>query len=145
GSASADSGEPGGGDPCTEEGAHKCAGRAQKERLECKGSVWQPVSACGARENCDTTPGGFEGLCQPVVPVCDGKTPGTVVCSGNDRLECGKDLVSTTRVDTCPFLCSDGVCQGSCVAGTRMCDGFTPQNCDEQGVWQSDTPCKGIC
>ena len=120
GGSPADGGPPGGGDPCTEEGAHKCAGTAQKERLQCKDGVWEPAPACDADENCDTTPGGFEGLCQPIVPECDGKTGGTIVCSGNDRLECGKDLVSTTPVETCPFLCGAGECQGSCAVGTRM-------------------------
>src|SRR3954464_12263737 len=26
-----------------------------------------------------------------------------------------------------------------------MCDGFTPQNCDDHGIWKSDASCDGIC
>jgi hypothetical protein len=43
--------------------------------------------------------------------------------------------------------CVKGACQGSCLSGTRQCDGKTLQQCNEdgQGFTADDKPCQFVC
>src|SRR5882724_2684962 len=133
------------GQSCSLIGAYACAGHAQKGQLVCVGGSWQANGTCSGRNNCDTTPGSSAGSCQPVVPGCDSKSADTIICEGADRVTCGIDLVKTTPVASCPFLCVDGACTGVCAPTTRRCDGLTPETCDASGTWLSASACTNLC
>src|SRR5262245_30640513 len=130
---------------CSPDGAYACAGHAQKDQLICTGGKWRANGSCTGANNCDTTPGSNAGSCQPIIPDCQGKRAGDVFCSDTDRLVCGIDLVTTARIETCPFLCDKGECTGVCMPTTRRCDGFIPQSCNASGQWQNGAKCEELC
>jgi formylglycine-generating enzyme len=72
--------------------------------------------------------------CQPVVPECEGKLPGDVVCGadGMEHFECGPDLLTKENVVACDagLACSDGVCvPPSCVELAATCGPQGDDNC----------------
>ncbi len=46
----------------------------------------------------------------------------------------------------CAYVCSAGVCTGSCTPGAVQCNGLQPQMCDSTGTWQANGPaCTMAC
>jgi len=77
----------------------------------------------------------------PLLPICKGKIPGGLVCKMNTVLQCGPDLVTSPLVETCPNVCSNGVCT-TCTPTTMQCAGMNAQQtCGADGQWGSPSPC----
>jgi sulfatase modifying factor 1 len=103
---------------CPQAGVLACAGNAQKSKLICgPEGKWATNGTCDGDELCDTTVGGDQGTCKPVVAACAGKSPADVVCDKTKRVKCGPDRVTTEEVETCPSGCSLGACVGPSCAG----------------------------
>jgi hypothetical protein len=134
------------GAPCCKPGELACAGHAQKLVLVCsaKTNVWEALQSCGGQQLCDTTPGTNQGSCQEPVAACIGKKPGEKTCDGNNVIECGPDLLTSTQTK-CPATCENGACAGSCTPNERQCNGTTPQVCTQLGAWQAEAPCTYVC
>jgi hypothetical protein len=130
------------GQPCTTLGDLACSGNAKKLPLVCgSGLTWQANGTCNGMQNCDSTPGPNQGTCAPIVPLCAGSQPGDIVCNGLVRTRCGPDLVNTSDVETCQYICKAGACTGLCTPTKLQCMGNTPQTCDADGQWQGTTAC----
>jgi hypothetical protein len=132
------------GQPCPNAGALACAGHAQKLQLVCGGDLkWTQNGTCGTGQLCDSTPGVNQGTCAPVVPACAAKSGGDLACDGLVRVQCGPDLVSTTTIETCPFVCTPSACTMCVPNNDKQCAENVPQTCDGGGQWQGTTACVG--
>lgn len=130
------------GQPCPMVGMLGCAGNAQKSQLICgPGFTWQTNGTCGPGLLCDTTVGVNQGTCQSIVAACQNAMPGSIVCSGKDRIECGPDLVTSKFIETCAAMCQAGMCAGECTPGATNCVGNFIRTCDANGMWQTEVPC----
>jgi formylglycine-generating enzyme len=124
------------GEPCSEAGARACEGHAQGEQLLCEAGVWTSNGSCPAGQHCDTREGASQGLCQAVVPACEGQAAGTPVCRDNNVELCDADQLSTTLQTACTS-CDSGSC--SCPAGTHGVDGgFTECRGCESGSFAAE-------
>ncbi len=128
------------GQPCSPDGSYACAGYATRGQLICSGGTWMSNGACSSGDNCDTSSGNA-GFCNPIVAECVGLAFGDVVCRGTDRLQCGVDLVTTTPVDTCGYVCAAGSCTGVCTPGATQCAVGGVQTCSTSGQWEAPTAC----
>jgi hypothetical protein len=133
------------GERCAPDDAYGCAGHAQKGRLICSKGRWQPNGICSGSENCESTPGPTAGSCQPVATGCEDQPGDALICQGTDLLKCGIDLATTSKIQTCQYVCADGGCSGTCMPGTRQCSDLTPQTCDDAGTWIDGTACANRC
>jgi len=61
---------------------------------------------------------------------------GDAHCDYLDVVTCSAGAWTTT--ETCPYLCNDGVCSGSCMPGAKQCSAFGAQTCTAQGAWVTD-------
>jgi formylglycine-generating enzyme required for sulfatase activity len=130
------------GDPCPKAHELACAGHAQKLKLVCgKDLKWQANGTCDKDTLCDTGEGADQGTCKPVIAACAGQNPGDVVCQGKDVVTCGPDLVTTEKVQSCPFVCTGGACDGECAPKDKKCTGDQPASCDASGHWQVGSAC----
>ncbi len=139
------------GETCAPTGSYACAGHSQKGLLVCSKGTWAALNPCTGSNDCDSTPGGNAGSCQPIIADCVGKTAGASFCGGaKDRLECGIDLVTIKLAETCPYVCTAGACTGECDptgSVTKQCKGTTttPQTCDATGTWVDGKACAYLC
>ncbi len=104
------------GGPCSPEGAVACNGHASSVLMKCVDSVWSSNKTCPTGQLCDTS--APSAVCAPVVPACQGKKPGESVCDGVDRVTCGADLVTSTKI-TCA---SASLCQKGTGDKCAVCD-----------------------
>lgn len=79
----------------------------------------------------------------------DSETPtecnaGEVGCDNKVPWKCSSDNKKIIESE-CEFICSNGKCEGSCLPGTKRCDGIALQYCDQAGVWQTDEVCPKAC
>jgi alpha-tubulin suppressor-like RCC1 family protein len=140
------------GCPCTTSGVTACNGAHQKLQLICttvageSGLAWQTLSTCSSAQNCDQT----VGACAPIIAGCTGQSPGYSFCASGaiDVSDtCGQDLVSVTT-QTCPGICSGGVCQtpkcgdGKVEAGEQCDDG---NNTPIDGCEPASAPLGAAC
>jgi formylglycine-generating enzyme len=131
------------GQPCSPPGELACNGHAQKLKLLCDSDeTWHTNGTCNGAERCVSTPGPDQGTCAALAPLCAGSQPGDRVCDGLDRVQCGPDLVSTTLVEACQFVCAPSAC-AECMAGQPGCSGLQPQRCDATGTWHDLGPSCG--
>ncbi len=134
------------GQPCDTPGDKACAGHAQAQRLLCGADkLWAAVGDCPADERCTSAYGPKQGSCQAVLPLCAGKASSEVVCNGDKRVRCGPDLVTSTQLGTCPYLCEGGECVGDCAPGAKQCFGAVPQTCFPSATWKSEPVCPYAC
>ena len=129
---------------CSQSGALNCLGHAQKGMIMCDGTKWVPNGACSGSLLCDTSPGPNQGTCQQPIAACAGHPSGYSYCSGNSKISCGPDLVSTSSL-MCPYVCANGDCTGVCMPGTVSCDGNVPMSCASSAQWLSGNPCPYSC
>lgn len=134
------------GEACTTPGEKACAGHAQATQLVCGvDHLWAVAGTCPASERCTSAYGPKQGTCQAVVPLCAGKASNEVVCSDRMRVRCGPDLVTSTLLGECPYLCAGGACVGECTPSAKQCFGTAPETCDSQGVWTKEPACPYAC
>src|SRR5690606_9713081 len=81
------------GDECEPDGLYSCADHATREQLVCDSGYFVSYDRCPRGQLCDTRPE-TQGLCQPIIPECDGHEPGDIVCRQSERIVCGADLVT---------------------------------------------------
>jgi cysteine-rich repeat protein len=94
------------GQACGTLGTLACAGPNQQLSLICSDGKWQVLSICAEGQRCDQS----TGVCTDIVPVCDGREPGYLLCASVDTVEtCGPDLVTVTSTK-CSGVCQAGVC-----------------------------------
>lgn len=148
GGASGSAGKGGGGgvpvlgDPCSPDGAVACNGHASSVVMKCVDSIWSSNKTCPSGQLCDTA--AAPNACAPVVPACQGKKPGDVVCDGADRVTCGLDLVTSTKV-TCgsAALCQLGSADkcAVCEDNEHVCSGTKLRVCkaDHSGFEDKQT------
>lgn len=86
--------------------------------------------------------GGVAGLDAGTDPIC---TADETRCQGLSIETCNTDGTSWDVTNTCPFLCENGACTGSCLPGSAQCDGLDVQTCDTQGEWSTVVTCPFIC
>lgn len=147
--ADPDAGTPGLGalgTACSGVGTLACNGHGQKLTLVCGADGrWAANVTCGAGQLCDSRPGLDQGTCAAVVPLCATSQPNAFVCDGQQRVQCGPDLVSSSVVATCTDqACVGGACTGVCAPNTKQCaSSSTTQTCDASGQWAAATACPG--
>lgn len=131
---------------CPQNGAYGCATNASSHKAMCVGGTWTPIGDCNPGQLCDTRPGGTAGSCLTVVPECEGKNPGDLVCGGQTIETCGPDLVSTAKGQTCNGstpVCLNGACV-ACAPKDTQCDSARSngvQTCDASGQWGNPVRC----
>ncbi|HEX6272860.1 MAG TPA: hypothetical protein VFZ53_07470 [Polyangiaceae bacterium] len=122
------------GDPCSDEGAVKCAGQASPGRLVCENAVWVTGTPCGNGELCDTT-SDPTGRCAVVPDECRGRTPGEAFCEGATRTVCGADLVTTVSTE-CDSVQHCALATGpdcaACLPNEHRCTGDVLEVCDDE-------------
>jgi cysteine-rich repeat protein len=129
------------GEPCSTNGALACHGPAQRLRLLCDGGFWQSNGTCVESENCDQR----TGVCAPIVAACEDHAPGSLICSGDNLLECGPDLVNTTLLVACEGRCKATSTSAECSAPTCG-DGrvHASEECDD-GDGDDTDACTNAC
>ncbi len=70
-------------------------------------------------------------------------TDGESRCTGTNLETCVKGSWQLTQ--TCPYVCSNNACSGSCVPGTKSCVGQSPRTCGTNGEWVYSSPCPYTC
>ena len=94
------------------------------------------TTACPANNNCERN----TSQCKAIAAGCAGRREGDWVCSGLDRVQCGRDLVSISTAGgghcASAALCSasTGATCAECLAGQTRCNQAQPQSCSG-GVW----------
>jgi len=68
---------------------------------------------------------------------------GATHCSGTNLETCVKGSWQFTQ--TCPYVCSNNACGGSCVPGSKSCVAQTPRTCGTNGEWVYSAPCPYTC
>ena len=58
---------------------------------------------------------------------------GATQCSGTNLETCVNGTWKFTQ--TCPYVCSNNACGGSCVPGTKDCVAQSPRTCGTNGEW----------
>ena len=131
------------GQACVRPGDLACSGHAKKLTLVCDGTYrWAANGNCASTQLCDSRAGLNQGTCATIDPPCAASQPGDVVCNGQQRVQCGPDLVSSVVIETCVGqACVGGVCVGVCVPGARRCSGNGVQTCDASGQWGATVGC----
>ena len=46
---------------------------------------------------------------------------------------------------TCQFICMGAACAGECRPAAKRCSALVPQECDQNGRWQSMAACPNLC
>ncbi|MDX2053843.1 MAG: formylglycine-generating enzyme family protein [Polyangiaceae bacterium] len=130
------------GEPCSPNGVLACAGLAAKGQLVCASGRWSLAGLCTAGFNCDTSTSN-RGACAPVVPACENKMAGSLVCGdGQSVTSCGPDLVTTRAVSTCTNqACVNGACVGECAPGVKQCTENGLKTCGATGLFEAAVPC----
>jgi hypothetical protein len=132
------------GDPCSDEGAEKCARSASTGRLLCEDGAWVATSPCDAGELCDSS-SDPPGQCEVVPEECRGRTPGAGFCEGTTRVVCGPDLVTVERRE-CASLQHCSLATGPecavCLPNDYRCTDDTLERCsDELTGWGEVETC----
>jgi len=92
--------------------------------------TWGAAVTC-TDETCAGSGGtaGCQGSCaQGEAPQC-----GTGTSSGYVQT-CNTSGAWVNAVTKCPFICSSGMCAGSCMPGTSSCNGAVPELCNSSGI-----------
>ena len=128
------------GQACVHPGDLACSGHAKKLTLVCDGANhWATSTTCPSGELCDSRAGLNQGTCATIDPPCAASQPNDVLCNGQQRVQCGPDLVSSVVLETCAGqACVGGVCVGVCAPDEVQCAAQQPQRCDSAGAWQAN-------
>ncbi len=99
------------GDECDEAGLSSCSGNNEKLTLICGADgAWAAGAVCGSGEICDWRPSSASfGSCVEQNAACAGAADGTLICDGDDLLECIDDGLGVQRWP-CGLGCEDGGC-----------------------------------
>ncbi len=108
----------------------RCEGQAQTYRSACDEGQWVSTESCTKGQLCNSE----TGECAPIAEGCSGVDPEGFTCIDRDRITCGPDLVTSSRV-TCKTVehctgSSDGECL-PCIEGEYRCQGDELQVCNE--------------
>lgn len=96
-------------------------------------------SDAGEDVGLDTEAGDGEAETGPDAACTDGSTR----CTGTNLETCVKGSWQLTQ--TCPYVCSNNTCSGSCVPGTKSCVAQSPRTCGTNGEWVYSAPCPYTC
>jgi hypothetical protein len=69
---------------------------------------------------------------------------GSLECNGKVPRSCDQNGVWQNG-NACEFVCSNGLCKGTCNPGTKKCDGKSLMLCDTNGDWQVLENCAVSC
>jgi hypothetical protein len=135
------------GTECPREGARACWMNGNRLALICKGGNWDIDTICDDDQRCNTTEGPYQGVCQAIVPECEGQIASQAFCA-EDSVRFCRDLVSfeDTSCGT-RETCSGGPAGPSCAC--KLGFAGTPGDCKDidecvinGGGCDDSAPCK---
>ena len=125
-------------EPCTTDGAVRCAMRAAGQRDTCSGGFWTAGTACETGEICKSEPGPMDGMCLMVAEICRGSAGQPVCDSQGVMYQCSAEGViesmsSCTSEKHCQLGLATKVCF-TCIPGEFKCTEKKLEKCDADGM-----------
>jgi len=134
------------GEPCSPEGAMRCAMDGEGAREACRNGFWDEDAPCPAEHTCAASASG-EPSCQPLSAVCMAAGQ-PVVCDPQGVMLMCNDNGTAMKLAACrnAELCMAGLASGRCAnckPGAAMCNGKDLQRCSADGsAFQVESDCK---
>jgi hypothetical protein len=108
-------------------GQYQCPNAESPARQVCGAQgTFVATTACASGSNCERA----TGTCKPIIAACAGHKEGDWVCSGQDRIQCGRDLLSIAASGQ--HCASAALCGAGSGQNCAPCaDGVTPDRCNQ--------------
>lgn len=124
--------------------AGECTGSCSPGAQNCSDAIRQTCNLQGAWDDVEICP----NICKldNGVAQCSGVCrPGTFKCLNNRTLQtCGADGTWGSTA-ACTYACVGNSCGGSCVPGTKTCDGSVLRSCLDSGALDAGKECDFVC